>query len=224
MPADSNSGAQPSHPYRARLVSPEILDQLDRIANSQINRSDQVDLEDARQSVLAKLCTKLDAGKFHGDESDFIRWVSVVAKNHIRDLVRASQRHAHIDSLDEELGESGQTLLDRTITANPLDEADQSLLDILEMVDQHIRLRAAIHDVDQRDPQRQYLKLWQGMVAEKTQGQIASELGLKRQSDVSRRRKELIARLAIELGESPPNSGKSRKQLLEDRQSTDEEW
>jgi RNA polymerase sigma factor (sigma-70 family) len=223
MPADSNSGFQPSQPHRAKLIAPETLDQLARIAKRQIKGS-QVDWEDARQSVLTKLCTQLDAGKFHGDESDFIRWVSVVAKNHIRDLVRAAQRHACTDSLDEKPRGSDQTLLEIIKTANPMDEADQSFLDILEKIDQYMRVRAAIHDLDQRNPHRQYLKLWQGLVAEKTQSQIALELGLKRQSDVSRRKAELIAKLGIELGVEPPNSGKSRKQLLEERQSADEEW
>jgi hypothetical protein len=75
------------HNYSTKLTSSEMTDRLAKIARRQTQGS-KVDWEDALQSALTKLLEKLDIGKFHGDESDFIRWASIVAKHYIIDLVR----------------------------------------------------------------------------------------------------------------------------------------
>jgi RNA polymerase sigma factor (sigma-70 family) len=175
----------------AQLTSSVMTDRLASIARHQTQGS-QVDWQDALQSALTKLLEKLNLGKFHGDESDFIHWASIVAKRYIIDLVRVSKRHDCAQSLDQTFADTNQTLLESL--PDPFCEYDA-----LEQVDLILKSRAAIHRLDREYPQRQYLKLWQGLIQKKPQSQIARELGMKRQSDVSRRKTEIIAKLSIEL-------------------------
>jgi hypothetical protein len=113
-------------------------------------------------------------------------------------LVRAAKKHDYFQSLDQRLVDTDQTLLETV--PDPFDESAA-----LEQLDLILKARIAICKLDQTYPKRQYLKLWQCLIQQKPQSQIALELGMKRQSDVSRRKSEIIAKLAIELGVVIPN-------------------
>lgn len=78
------------------------------------------------------------------------------------------------------------------------DEFD--LLYTVERTDLINRAIAAISSLDQRYPNRGYQKLWQGKVQGKTQVELLADLGLKSQGAVSKRWRELLERLAEELG------------------------
>ncbi|EDX78599.1 hypothetical protein MC7420_7252 [Coleofasciculus chthonoplastes PCC 7420] len=70
----------------------------------------------------------------------------------------------------------------------------------MERTDLINRAIAAISALDQRYPNRGYQKLWQGKLQGKTQVELIADLGLKSQDAVSKRWRELLERLAEELG------------------------
>ncbi len=132
-------------------------------------------------------------GKFRqGDVQDFYHWAAMVARFAIIDLVRKEKRQNCI-SLDQTIPGTDLPLLE-TIQ----DELD--LLDTVEHADLVSRAIDAISKLDQRHPNRDYQKLWYGKVQGRTQVQLAADLGLKTQSAVSKRWRELLERLAEELG------------------------
>ena len=69
----------------------------------------------------------------------------------------------------------------------------------MERADLVLKVREAIEIIDRRYPKKNFLQLWQGLVGEKTQSQLAAELGVK-QGEVSKRRRELSIRVGNELG------------------------
>jgi DNA-directed RNA polymerase specialized sigma24 family protein len=74
--------------YEYRLTQSAHIDRINQIARKQ-TRGSNVDWEEAVQVAQLKLLTAVRAGKFRqGNEQDFDRWASTVARFAIIDLVR----------------------------------------------------------------------------------------------------------------------------------------
>jgi RNA polymerase sigma factor (sigma-70 family) len=160
--------------------------------------------EDAAQTAMMKVYEAVNAGKFHdGGKEEFQRWATVVARYEILNSVKKERLRNH-QSLDAIIAGTDLPLVE-TI-------ADEfNLLDAVTRADLIIKARQAIIDLDLRYGDRGYLKLWQLMVAGKNQTQQASALGIS-QGEVSRRWKELVGRVAIELGLLQPEAVKQEQQ------------
>jgi RNA polymerase sporulation-specific sigma factor len=181
------------------LLDPAYQQQVARIARKH-TRGTTVSWEEAAQTAHLKILQTVRAGKFRqGNDQSFHRWATVVARFEIIDLIR-KEKYRNCKSLDQALPGTDVPLLD-TI-ADTFD-----LLDTIERSDLVLRAIAAITDLDQRHPDRHYLKLWQGQLAGKNQSQLAAELSLT-QGTISRRWKELVSRLADALGLLQPEAVK----------------
>jgi RNA polymerase sigma factor (sigma-70 family) len=190
--------------YLYRLSSAEHLHRIGRIARKQ-TQGTKIDWQDALQTAQLKLVVAIDAGKFSsGTERDFDRWAATVAKCEIIDLVRRSKHHDW-DSIDRQCGER-QTLLDTLPDPriNPLAALERTELSVL--------IRKTILRLDRLYPDRGYYRLWLLKVDDKKQTEIATELGLT-QGAISKRWKELLAKLLLELNlDSPAACVRSRSQ------------
>lgn len=170
------------------LTSPEQHRRIEQIARRQTIGT-QIDWQDAMQAAHLKLLQVVKAGKFRsGDAEGFYHWAVTVARFEIIDLVRHHKRHRCI-SLDQTLPGTEIALLE-TIAD------DFDALAIVERTDLLLRAIQAIVELDQRYPDRGYLKLWHGRVAGKTQTQLAAELNVTHQGTVSKRWKELVQNVA----------------------------
>jgi RNA polymerase sigma factor (sigma-70 family) len=178
--------------YCAHLLScPHHHQRLERIARKH-TRGTSIAWEDAVQSAQIKILEAVRAGKFrHGGTQEFYRWATTVAKFEMIDLVRKEKRYP-------------KTSLDQPITGTdlPLSETiatEFNLLETVERADLVARALESIQRLEQCYPDRQYLKLWQGMMQGKKQTELAAELGLS-QGAISKRWKELVQRIAEGLG------------------------
>lgn len=164
----------------------EHQQRIERIARKN-TKGTEVSWEDAVQTAQMKVFREAKAGKFaRGNVEQFYCWATVVAKFAIIDLVR-QEKQQRCRSLDHPL--PGTDVLLRDTIADEFD-----LLDAIERADLVLRAIEAIGILDQRYPQRGYLKLWQGKIRGKTQTQLAKDLEIT-QGAVSKRWAELIARL-----------------------------
>jgi RNA polymerase sigma factor (sigma-70 family) len=181
--------------FEQRLSEPEHLRRITQVAYKQ-TRNTNVDWQDALQTAQLKLIKSLRAGKFtYGTQTDFDRWAITVAKFAIIDLVRSSKRH-NCQSIDR-FSVNNLALID-TLT----DSGDQ--LTKIDTEDLVCQMRTAVLKLDQLYPQRNYYDLWLGKVQEKTQEKIAQELGVT-QGTISKRWKELVNRLTLELADLLPD-------------------
>ncbi len=190
--------------YEYRLTDPDHVQRITQIARRQ-TRGSNVDWQDAFQAAQLKLVLTIRAGKFsYGNEQDFDRWATTVARFEIIDLVRKGQRQVW-DSIDQ-LSPNELTILD-TIRDNS--RSPMTLLEVAELIG---RVRAAIITLDRLYPGRCYYRLWLGKVNEKKQTEIAQEMGLS-QGTISKRWQELLIRLAGELDlDPPPRDARNRSQ------------
>ncbi|MEQ8385875.1 MAG: sigma-70 family RNA polymerase sigma factor [Coleofasciculus sp. A1-SPW-01] len=181
-----------------RLVCGQLISHLEhqqrieRIARKN-TRGTAVSWEDAAQTAHTKVFQALTAGKFRqGGVQDFYHWAAMVARLAIIDLVRKEKKQ-NCTSLYKTIPGTNLPLLE-TIP----DEFN--LLDTVERNDLVSRAIDAISVLDERHPSRGYKTLWSGKLKGRTQVQIAADLDLKTQSAVSKRWRELLERLAEELG------------------------
>ncbi|BAZ08287.1 hypothetical protein NIES4071_00920 [Calothrix sp. NIES-4071] len=159
--------------------------------------------EDAVQTAYMKVLEAYSAGRFrHGGAEEFSHWATVVARYEIIDFVRKELRK-QCQSLDQVVPGTDISILDNI--------SDELSFDAVERADFTVQVIKAVKKLDQRYPERRYLKLWQGLVKTRTQTELALELGVS-QPEVSRRRKELALRVVIELGLTPPDSTKNQNQ------------
>lgn len=165
---------------------------VEKIARN-YTRGHSLSWEDAAQTAHEKVFHALKEKRFD-PERDFIRWAATVAKFAIIDLVRKEKYRSH-SSLDQNIPGT-----DIPVSDTIADEFN--LLDAVERADLVFRVKEAIALIDQRYPDRGYRKLWQGKVQGKTQTQLAADLGIA-QCTISKRWKELTARIAQELGLLP---------------------
>ena len=170
---------------------PNYRQMIEKIARKN-TRGTAIDWEDAAQTAHVKLFQAVTAGKFNGEINQFYRWSKKVARLAIIDLMRHEKKR-HCTSLDQTIPGTNLSLLD-TI------QDEFNVLDGVERTDLINRAIAAISALDQRYPNRGYQKLWQGKVQGKTQVELLADLGLKSQGAVSKRWRELLERIAEDLG------------------------
>jgi RNA polymerase sigma factor (sigma-70 family) len=175
----------------ALLTDRAHIQRIAQIARKQ-TRGSTLDWEDAAQSAQIKILQAVKLGKFHqGDRQAFFRWATTVAKFEIIDLVRRDQRQ-RCTSLDQSIAGLELTWLDTV--ADSFDA-----LDSLIQADRIERVRMAIHQLEQQYPAKSFLALWQGQIQGKNQTELAAALGIT-QSAVSKRWKELVQKIAEQLG------------------------
>lgn len=177
------------------LIYPEHQQRVERIARKN-TKGTLVSWQDAAQDAHLKV---LQAGRNkrfrRGGVREFYRWAAAVAQNEIIDLVRREKRRQEqwISKSLDQLIPGTDMLLWETIAD------DSNLSDAVERADLVLKAVEAIAKIDQRYPTRGYLKLWTSRVQEKTQQQIAVEVGVA-QGEISKRWQELLGRIAEELG------------------------
>ncbi len=186
------------------LLSKEHRIQIEKIARK-YTRGSPIPWEDAFQTAEMKIIEAVKAGRFRqGEIEDFYRWASVVAKYEIIDFIRRESRRS-CQSLDELIPGTNVSVLD-----NISDEFN--LLDVVERADIVVKAIEAIFRLDKSYPQRGYLKLWQGMIENKKQTQLAFELGIG-QPEISKRWKEMVGRIAEDLGLCQAKKVRRRSQV-----------
>ncbi|MEA5571231.1 sigma-70 family RNA polymerase sigma factor [Calothrix sp. UHCC 0171] len=167
---------------------------IERIARK-YTQGTSVIWEDALQTAFIKVLEAIKAGRFrHGGTEEFYRWATVVARYEIIDFVRREIRR-QCSSLDQIVPGTDLSVLE-TIP----DELN--LFDAVERADLMLHVMNVIDSLHQRYPERGYLHIWQGQIQGKKQATIAQEMGIT-QPEVSKRRRELIIRVARELGLLP---------------------
>ncbi|NJO27880.1 MAG: sigma-70 family RNA polymerase sigma factor [Richelia sp. SL_2_1] len=211
----SKAAAEPIQNRQIDAVHQEVIA---KIARKYTFRT-SICWEDAAQTAKMKVYEAVKAGKFHqGGIAEFQRWATVVAKYEILNFVKKESLRSH-QSLDATITGTNVSLVD-TI-------ADEfNLLEAVARADLIIKAKQAILNLDYLHPKRGYLKLWQLMVAGKNQTEQASELGVS-QGEVSKRWKELVARVALELGLLEPEAIKREQQnskLKHTRRRSKAQW
>ena len=205
------------------LSYPQHQQRVERIARKN-TKGTSVSWEDAAQEAHEKVLLALKHGKFTtGGIREFYHWAATVAYHQVIDLVRQEKRRQgwwSWKSLDQQiLGTDlplGETIAD-----------DFDLWDAVERVDLVLKAIEAISAIDQRYPNRGYLKLWQGRVQNRTQSQLAVDLSVS-QGEISKRWHELLGRIAEELGflqteDVRRNLKVTQKQKVK-RQRSDASW
>ncbi|MGK7904227.1 MAG: RNA polymerase sigma factor [Hormoscilla sp.] len=177
-----------------------LLDQQHRQTVERLARKytqgTSISWEDAAQEAQEKVLKATRSGKFRNDGVEkFYRWAAAVAQNALIDRLRKENRRQgpwYWHSLDEQI--PGTNMMRWEIIAD-----DFNLWDVVERADLVSKVPEILETLDQRYPKKRYLQLSQGLVAERTQSQLAAELGVG-QSEVSKRRKELLLLIGKELG------------------------
>lgn len=199
------------------LNHPPYRQRVEKIARYKVKGS-TVCWEDAAQVAHLKVLQAAKNGKFRkvreGGVRDFYAWATVIARNQIVDLIRKEYRR------------QAKCCPNNTVLNNLASEID--LAEALEYADLVSKIPETIATIDQRYPKKAYQKLFDGLVADKSQSQLATELGVS-QGEISKRRKELNLRIWKELGFL--NVKEVEAQLKEIRQGkskrrdrTDEQW
>lgn len=180
-----------AEPITHLIIDAKHQEMIIKIARK-YTRESSISWEDAAQAARVKVYEAVKAGEFHhGGMEQFQRWATVVARYEILNFVKKERLRQH-QSLDATIVGTDISLVE-TIP-------DQfNLLDSVARADLITKAKQAIINLDSRYPKRCYLKLWQLVVAGKNQTQQASALGIS-QGEVSKRWKELVGRVAIELG------------------------
>lgn len=172
------------------LGCPNYQQQINKIAH-QLTKGTSISWEDAVQTAHEKVFIGLIQKKFQPEKGEFYFWAITVAKFAVIDLIRHEKPKNGL-SLEETVPGKDYILSD--IIAD-----DFNLLDAVEKADLILKVQEIVQKISQHYPKRKYLILWQGKLEEKTQTQLAKELGIT-QSGVSKRWKELTSRIAEALG------------------------
>jgi RNA polymerase sporulation-specific sigma factor len=181
-----------NHNCEHLLSAPEYRRRVERIA-LKYTRGCSISWQDAAQTAHMKVFQAVKGGHFHqGGVKEFYCWAATVARFEIIDLIR-QHKQQNWQSLDQFIPGTDLPLIE-TIP----DEFN--LLDTVERADLVHRAIETIRVLDRRYPSRGYLHLWQGKIQGKTETQLAAELGVS-QGEISKRlNKELVKRIAEELG------------------------
>ncbi len=207
-----------AEPFTHLTIDAEHQELIAKIARK-YTRGTSISWEDAAQTAMMKVYGAMKAEKFnHGGMEEFQRWATVVARYEILNFVKKECLRNH-QSLDASITGTDLSLVD-TI-------ADEfNLWDSVARADLIIKAKQAIINLDSRYCDRDYLKLWQLMVAGKNQTQQASALGIS-QGEVSKRWKELVRRVTMELGLLEPEAVKREQQnskLKDTRKRSKAKW
>lgn len=210
---------QAAEPNEQLLIDSKYREIVEKIARKH-TRNSSMSWEDAAQTAHIKVFRMVQAGKFCSHQANnFYCWAATVARNAVIDFVR-KETLRNCPSLDKAIPGTDVSLLDTVA-----DKFD--LLEAVERADIVIVAKEAIKKLAQLYPEREYLKLWQGLLEGKKQTQLALDLQIT-QSEVSRRRKELLQRVAEELGLLQPEAiEKEQKQARKSKASrkrSQEQW
>lgn len=170
--------------------------------------------EDAAQAAYEKLWRRARDGYFQsGTEEDFFHWATRVSYFTIIDYLRSHHRSEQCYSLDYPI--PGTDLCWKEQLADDFD-----LLDACDRADRVLSVVEIVIELNQQYPKRNYLKIWQGLIQDKTQAEIAQELKLD-PAEVSKRWKKLRQQIAAIYSE--------RRQVVRplqphDRQRSDTHW
>ena len=177
------------------LLYREHRHRVERIARKK-TRGTSLSWEDAAQDAHEKVLQASRDRKFHkGGVSEFYHWAATVAYYKIIDLVRQEKRRQgpwSWKSLEQQIPGTDMPLWE-TIAD------DFNEWDALERADLISKAVEAISRIDQRYPSKGYLKLWLDRVQDRTQSQLAAELGVT-QGEISKRWQKLLELIAQELG------------------------
>ena len=210
---------QTAEPNEQLLIDSKYREIVEKIARKH-TRNSSMSWEDAAQTAHIKVFRMVKAGKFRTHQvNNFYCWAATVARNAVIDFVR-KENLRNCSSLDKNMAGTDVSLLDTV--------ADKfNLLDAVERADIVIVAKEAIKKLAQLYPERGYIKLWQGLVEGKKQTQLAVDLQIT-QSEVSRRRKELLERIAQELGLLQPKAIKQEQNKVRKskaaRKRSQEQW
>jgi len=205
------------------LSYPQYCQRVARIARRN-TQGTTVAWEDAAQDAHEKVIHALRNRKFyHGGVKEFYCWAATVAYHHILDLVRQEKRKQGLWNWSLEQQISGTDIMLGETIADDFD-----LWDAVERADLISKAIAAILTIDRRYPNQGYWKLWQGRVQNRTQSQLATELGVT-QGEISKRWKALIALTAQELDllrieDVQHNLKATRQKPREARRRSDTDW
>lgn len=205
------------------LSHPQYYQRVERIAR-RITKGTSVAWEDAAQDAHEKVIQALRNRKFYnGGVKEFYCWTAAIAYHQILDLVRREKRQQGLWNRSLEQQIPGTDILLGETIADDLD-----LWDAVERADLISKAIAAILTIDRRNPNQGYWKLWQGRVKNRTQSQLAAELGVT-QGEISKRWKKLIALTAQELGllrveDVQQNLKATRQKQREARRRSDTSW
>lgn len=181
-------------------VEPLLLDsnyhqKIERLAQKN-TQGTNLSWEDAAQEARLKVLQAARNRKFaKGGVAEFYKWAGTVALYAIIDLIRKDKRRRgdwYWQSLDEPI--PGTNLLLGEAVADEF-----NLLESVEIADLVAKAREAVATLSITSPKKQFEELWRGLVAGKTQSQLAAELGVS-QAEVSKRRRELLAKVGNILG------------------------
>jgi RNA polymerase sigma factor (sigma-70 family) len=184
LKGDSSSGAK-------LFDDPEYQRKFKAVIAKYANRNHHINQEDAAQTIKLKIIQALKKGKYNPEWGNFHHWCLTVTRFAMIDLVRKSQRHPTVISLD-------QNLKGTDIPISETISDDFNLLDSLEKAELINRVKSIIFSLNKSYPQRNYYKLFLAKIAGKTQAEIALDLNIT-QSAVSKRWKELIFRITEEI-------------------------
>jgi RNA polymerase sigma factor (sigma-70 family) len=149
----------------------------DQIARKQ-TRNTLIPWEDAAQAAYAKLWQATCDGKFrHGDLEDYCHWAARVCCFAIIDFLQHSHQRQY-DSLDQCLPGTDIPLIDTLADEfNAMDALEQTerLSDILDI----------IANLDRDHPKNIHQDIWQALLHDNKQKDIAQELGIST-SDICR--------------------------------------
>jgi RNA polymerase sigma factor (sigma-70 family) len=200
------------------LIDADHQEVIAKIARK-YTRGSSISWEDAAQTAIMKVLEAVKAGKFRqGGVKQFQRWATVVARYEILNFVKKEYLRNY-QSLDVTISGTDLSLID-TIPS------EFNLLETVTRADLIIQAKEAITNLDSRYCDRGYLKLWQLMVEGKNQTQQASFLGIS-QGEVSKRWKELVERVGMELGILEPLAVKQEQQnskLQDTRRRSKAKW
>lgn len=207
------------HLVSGTMKHPPIDSQLQQVITKiaqKYTRGNSISWEDAAQNAIMKIYEALNAGKFQGGIEEFQRWATVVAKRETINLVKKESLRNH-PSLDTPIPGTDLSIGD-TI-------ADEfNLLDAVTHAELILKVRQAIINLDSRYPKRNYLKLWQLRVANHNQIQQASALEIS-QGEVSKRWKQLVELITIELGLVNVDGVKREQQNIKNnRKRSEDKW
>lgn len=177
------------------LLDSNYYHKIERLAQKN-TQGTNLSWEDAAQEARIKVLQAARNHKFRqGGVTEFYKWAGTVALYAIIDLVRKDKRWR---------GDWYWHSLDACIpgTDLPLGETvahEFNLLESVEIADLVAKARDAVETLSATSPKKQFQELWRGLVAGKTQTQLAAELGVK-QAEISKRRRELLAKVGNILG------------------------
>jgi RNA polymerase sigma factor (sigma-70 family) len=194
---------------------------IENIARKQTQHT-SIPWEDAAQAAYEKLWRRAKEGYFHtGDDEDFYHWATRVSYFTIIDYLRGHYRAEQCYSLDATIPGTDIAWQERLID-------DFDLLDACERADRVLSVVEIVTQLDQRYPKRGYLKIWQGLVQDQTQAEIAQELNLD-PPEISKRWKKLRQQIATlyleqETRQHQAQSNHFQLELRHERQRSKINW